>query len=111
VGPHARLHVPPLERGRALDVALTFAPFVHPPTQPQQRIIVRAGGRRLAQWRLVKEGVVTLHVLAPPDVRGPRGGLNLQFELPDAAAPAWRVPGASDPRPLAIKLMKATVTG
>ena len=104
------LLLPPSPYPGVVDVALTVQPYVAP-ARPFQRVTARIGAHTLGEWRLTKGGSTTLHILVPAALRGPAGDLRLQLDLPDAESPAKHAEGAVDPRMLAIKLQRITITG
>ena len=106
----ATLRLPPAPGPGAVEVALTVEAFLAP-GRPFQRVRVSSGGRPLGDWRLAAAGPTTLRIAAPHALRAPSGDLTLNFELPDADTPSRLVEGSPDPRILAIKLQRVTVTG
>ena len=107
----AVLQLPAAARDRDVDLAVTFIPFVHPPQKPAQTVTVRAGARLLARWRLTTADETTLHLALPRQARKDDGSIELQFELPDAAAPVDLIKGSIETRKIAIKLIRISLTG
>jgi hypothetical protein len=107
----AVLQLPAVAQDRDVDLALTLVPFVYPPRTPAQTVTVRAGGRTLAHWRLTTADQIALHVALPRAARKDDGSIALEFDLPDAAAPADLIAGSTETRKIAIKLIRISLAG
>jgi hypothetical protein len=109
-GDHAVLKLPAPPSPGPAEISLSVSPLVAP-GRPFQRVVIRAGARRLGDWRLAEAGPTTLKVVAPAEARAPDGAIALQIALPDAESPARLSPGSLDARRLAIKLHAVTIAG
>ena len=90
------------------QVTMMMRPFL-PPARPEQHVIVRAGGRTLAQRRLTENKLQPLRVIVPADARAANGDVVLQLDLPDAGSPARWTPPSHDQRRLAVQLTRIDI--
>lgn len=105
VGQVSVIDLPAINRSGVHTLKVTLQPFVGP-RLPAQRVRVSAGGHTLAERTLTAPDYQTLEIRLPEEVAASTTPLQLQFDLPDAKAPAIMTPGSTDTRVLAVRLRR-----